>query len=110
LTNRHLSPNNLPCAGQAGICASAAEFAFIQVCYRPVVDNRNCLFGAGLDTLKASDTSTLAKAVFGVCPPAFRIVAPLTFQGAAFEEHSRADTRAVMYGVFLYVEYESLYY
>jgi hypothetical protein len=59
--------------------------------------------------LTASNTSAFAQAVFGVTAPAFRILAPLTLQRAAFEEHCRADTRAIMYGVLLDVEYESLY-
>jgi hypothetical protein len=59
--------------------------------------------------LTTSNTSALAQAVFGVTAPAFRIVAPLALQWTAFEEHCRADTRAIMYGVLLDVEYESLY-
>jgi len=47
--------------------------------------------------------------MFGVTPPAFRILAPLTLQRTAFEKYCRADTRAVMDGVLLNVEYESLY-
>jgi hypothetical protein len=41
--------------------------------------------------------------------PAFRILAPVTLQWAALEEHRRADTRAVMYGVLLDVKYVSGY-
>jgi len=77
---------------------------------RVVFDERNRLLRARLYALTTSDTSTFAKAVLGVIPPAFRILAPLTMQRTAFEEYCRADTRPVMYGVLLDVEYESLYF
>jgi hypothetical protein len=67
------------------------------------------LLWARLCAPTASNTSAFAEAVFGVTAPAFRILAPLTLQWTAFEKHCRADTRAVMYGVLLDVEYESLY-
>ncbi|MHC4888462.1 MAG: hypothetical protein ACYTEO_03245 [Planctomycetota bacterium] len=41
--------------------------------------------------------------------PTFGILAPLTLQWTALEEHRRADTRAVMYCVLLDVEYASSY-
>jgi len=41
--------------------------------------------------------------------PTFRILTPPTLQWTALEEHRRADTRAIMYGVPLYIEHTSGY-
>jgi hypothetical protein len=58
--------------------------------------------------LTASDASTFAKAKLGPALPAFRIMTPKALQRAAFKKHGCTDTGAVMYGVFLDIEHESL--
>ena len=62
---------------------------------------------ACLYALPTPDTSARSVAEFRMFLPAFGILAPLTIQWAAFEKHSRADARPVVYGVLLDVEYES---
>jgi len=60
-----------------------------------------------LSTLTASGTPAFAKTEFGLALPAFRIMTPKALQRTAFEKHGCADTRAIMYGVPLDIEYKS---
>jgi hypothetical protein len=65
--------------------------------------------GTNLYTLTTPNTPISSEAEFRMFLPAFRILAPLTIQWAAFEEHRRADAWAIVYGILLDVEYESGY-
>jgi hypothetical protein len=108
LANGRLPPDNLPGAGQTNIHTSAAEHAFLRICYKMVFNKRNRLMWTHLYALTTSDTSALAKAEFDISLPAFRIMTPQALQRTTFEKHCSTDSRAIMYGVPLDIEYKSL--
>ncbi len=107
LANGRFPPDDLPGTGQTDIHASAAEHTFLHVCYRTVFNKRNRLMWTRLCTLTASDTSALTKAEFDISLPAFRIMTPQALQRTTFEKHCSTDSRAIMYGVPLDIEYKS---
>jgi hypothetical protein len=107
LANSHLSPDYLPGTGSTNIHAPAAQHAFFNVGYRPLFNNRYSIPWAHICTLPTHDTPAFTKAHLGLVPPAFGIMAPQALQRAAFKEHGCANPRAVMYSVFLNIEYKS---
>jgi hypothetical protein len=107
LTDGYLPPDDFSCTSQTSINAFATQVAYFYIGHRLVISGRNCLMSAYLYALTAPNTSACSEAEFRMFLPAFGILAPLTIQWAAFEEHCSADARTVVYGVLLDVEDES---
>jgi hypothetical protein len=106
--NDHFDSDDLPGASRTDIRTSSTEYTFLRICYGMVLNERNRFVWTFFYALTASETPAFAKAKFDISPPAFRIMTPQTIQWTAFEKHCSTDSRAVMYGVLLDIEYKSL--
>lgn len=108
LLDGHLAPDGLAHLGVTRFRADAAALALGPIGDRLSIDPADGVVRARVETRPAADAAILAQDDFALRCLAFRVVAPPAAERAAFEEDGSADAGAVVNGIFLDVENQTV--